>query len=420
MKEISEVLNQTIRILESHIVEKEQKKEIFNIFSVLELTTDEVNLHSKFIGELLNPKGTHLMGDIFLKRFISVISDKVAIDKFNTQTAIIEIEKLIGEKTETEGGRIDIILTDINKHSIIIENKIYAPEQVNQLLRYNNYKGCKSKTLLYLTLDGKSSQNESYSKNYPDFYTCISYSFEIIKWLEECIDITKQYHNIQEVIKQYHKIINQITGKNMDKSLINELNSLTASNENFLKASVAIAESIESTKINIQKKFWHQIEIKAKDKFDNIWSNLKEAKWDKKNEFHRIEITLNNINENEKVVFAIESFDNLYFGFKYITGISHDCSNILIEKYIIAAENTTINKKDKNWIRWDYPNFNEFHETNRKLNLAFNCINYDNDLVFLITDDNKLNAIIESILNESQEKIIAFCNELNIPMIPVN
>ena len=47
--------------------------EKFNIFSVLKLETDEVRLHSRLIGELLNPRGNHGQEELFLKLFIKSI-----------------------------------------------------------------------------------------------------------------------------------------------------------------------------------------------------------------------------------------------------------------------------------------------------------------------------------------------------------
>ena len=44
--------------------------EKFNIFSVLNLTSNEVRTHSAFIGELLNIKGSHGLKDIPLQLFI--------------------------------------------------------------------------------------------------------------------------------------------------------------------------------------------------------------------------------------------------------------------------------------------------------------------------------------------------------------
>jgi len=42
---------------------------------------------------------------------------------------------------KTKGGRIDIYIESNNKY-IFIENKIYAEDQENQLLRYRNYNLC--------------------------------------------------------------------------------------------------------------------------------------------------------------------------------------------------------------------------------------------------------------------------------------
>ena len=46
----------------------------FNIFSILRNERDEVNLHSKFIGELLKNIS---FGDIFLKLFLEAIEIKI-------------------------------------------------------------------------------------------------------------------------------------------------------------------------------------------------------------------------------------------------------------------------------------------------------------------------------------------------------
>ena len=71
--------------------------ENFNVFKIIDLTTDEVRLHSKFLAELLNPEGSHGQGDIFLKLFIKTFD----IKDFETETAKVFVEKNIGLKTET-------------------------------------------------------------------------------------------------------------------------------------------------------------------------------------------------------------------------------------------------------------------------------------------------------------------------------
>ena len=53
---------------ESQKKEKErwESGDTFNIFNTLGLKTEEVRLHSAFLGELLNPKGSHGASDVFL------------------------------------------------------------------------------------------------------------------------------------------------------------------------------------------------------------------------------------------------------------------------------------------------------------------------------------------------------------------
>src|SRR5690242_17901584 len=47
--------------------------EYFNIFNILKLDYAEVRVHTPFIANLLNPKGTHAQGDLFYKVFIEMI-----------------------------------------------------------------------------------------------------------------------------------------------------------------------------------------------------------------------------------------------------------------------------------------------------------------------------------------------------------
>lgn len=77
--------------------------ERFNIFQILGLSTSEVRLHSAFIAELLNPKGTHGLGDVFLRLFIELLSvenKKENISYINLEKSKVFVEKWIGKKDE--------------------------------------------------------------------------------------------------------------------------------------------------------------------------------------------------------------------------------------------------------------------------------------------------------------------------------
>jgi hypothetical protein len=109
LKEISKI------VLKDKIQKEEKRKrgEYFNIFSVIGVQRKEVRLHSAFIAELLNPQGSHGLGDRFLVAFLENTLGKKNYS-IETKTANVVVEYVIGpiSKDGKKGGRIDILLTD--------------------------------------------------------------------------------------------------------------------------------------------------------------------------------------------------------------------------------------------------------------------------------------------------------------------
>lgn len=219
----------------------------FNVFNIIGLASDEVRLHSALIAELLNPKGPHGLGDEFLKTFIS----QIQYDDFECSTAKIKVEMSVGNLSDTEGGRIDIVISDNNGNAIIIENKIYANDQRAQLIRYDNhgnkYYNGKYK-ILYLTLDGREATKES-AGNVK--YIPISYEKHILTWLENCVMIAVRNPLVRETINQYITLIKQLT--NQDMNTINKdevVNTILSTSEN-LDAAFSIIENLSAIKEKI-------------------------------------------------------------------------------------------------------------------------------------------------------------------------
>lgn len=221
LKEISEI------VLKDKVQQEEKRKrgENFNIFSVIGVQRKEVRLHSAFIAELLNPQGNHGLGDRFLVAFLEKALDKKN-HSIETKTAKVVVEYVIGPISEDgkRGGRIDILLTDKKNNAIIIENKIDASDQENQLLRYYNYaKDNKlSYDLIYLTKEGNKASDYSTNGEKVD-YICISYRYNIISWLEYCEQIADKFPLIRETIHQYifnlKEILNIMDNEN-EKALL--------------------------------------------------------------------------------------------------------------------------------------------------------------------------------------------------------
>lgn len=280
-------------------VQNEQKKirgfNDYNIFSTLHKDSDEVNLHSRFIHSLLDPSGKHNQGTIFLDLFMQSCSlDEFKIDIDNT-------------KVTREDHNIDILISDeMNSKYIIIENKIYAEDQKEQIQNYIKYiyDELDEKAdiyVLYLTLYGKKPSNASlgefkldgnYLKNGKQQakFKSISYKNDILKWLNECRAEMQNLLKFDLIISQYIDVIKSLIGtyknsisdsltdflltkenykyfsRNKDKDefkiyendyegatkqiVKNFLNDLTGKINNELKSYGVIAENIRSERIN--------------------------------------------------------------------------------------------------------------------------------------------------------------------------
>jgi len=333
LKEISKI------VLKDKVQQEEKRKrgENFNIFSVIGVQRKEVRLHSAFIAELLNPQGSHGLGDSFLVAFLENTLGKKNYS-IETKTANVVVEYVIGPISEDgkRGGRIDILLTDKQNNAIIIENKIDASDQENQLLRYYNYAKDKklSYDLIYLTKEGNKASDYSTNGENVD-YRCLSYRDNIITWLENCKQIADKFPLIRETIHQY--IIN----------LKEILNIMENKNEEALLEIMLEKENacVISDILNRQYK-WQE---KLFDKY--IWSPLKTYLQEKGNEFE-LDICdegrciKNELWKSYSIVIGTDkkySWNEMYIGIK-----SEKEVKLHFEKYKFPF----FNKEPTNW--WPY------------------------------------------------------------------
>ncbi|MES2109288.1 MAG: PD-(D/E)XK nuclease family protein [Bacteroidota bacterium] len=254
--------------------------ENFNIFRILKVESSEVKTHSAFISELLKPYGSHGQKDTFLKLFVEVFCFKGNL--IDTRSCKVKVEEFIGMISEdkTEGGRIDITITDKNFNKIIIENKIYADDQSRQLERYNKHS--QNADLIYLTLFGK--QPGEHSKGVLKekiHFKCYSYERDILNWLELCRKEAAIYPIVREGITHYINLIKYLTNQTLNKNMQDELSDLLKSN---LEASFAIYDNLDRACDKISDDFGKKIEAKFesmnlkckygisfKDRYNGIW-----------------------------------------------------------------------------------------------------------------------------------------------------
>src|SRR5690554_3930833 len=155
MNTVSNLLEQTNLIKKKYDEFAEYTGENFNVFFTLNIAEKE-KTHSDFIADLLNINAGHGQKDVFLKLFIEEVKelfqDKTKLENFETSKSFVITEKYTGN------GYIDIFITN-GRNSIIIENKVWAGDQHQQLVRYNEFE--KNAPIIYLTLDGKEPDNLS-------------------------------------------------------------------------------------------------------------------------------------------------------------------------------------------------------------------------------------------------------------------
>ena len=257
---------------------EEKEGENFNVFSALNMCSDEMRLHSRLLATLFNPKANHGLGNEFLRQFL-VTAIKVD-DNYITHCNESIAERYVGEVTETTGGRIDIILED-GKHGIIIENKIYACDQPNQLLRYHNYGvkqfGEHNFKLVYLTLDGSEPSSYSLGGGHFDFIK-LSYAQDILGLLEGMVTAFPQ-KPIHRTIKDYITIIKQLTYQDMDtkysQSIINE-----AIDEKYIDATLELLQLTKQIGDALIEKYIIKKLIgfeRHKDDNGALWRDLNES-----------------------------------------------------------------------------------------------------------------------------------------------
>lgn len=242
----------------------------FNVFSLLRREDEEVGLHSKFLAELLSPTGSHGM-DAFQKLFIDQVVN-AAVETQDWERLPLCLNQPYTCQTEVaikNSGRIDIVLKN-KENIIVIENKINAYDQKEQLQRY--YEACKNinyepENIYILYLNKYGDPVSTYSKgNLKDSdFAPISYKEDIANWLDACVAEAKPYPHIEQTLLQYRRLVGKLTGDTRSAKMKQAHIELLYQKDNF-KLAYELSESLVSFQIDLQKKFWQELQEVLKKK----------------------------------------------------------------------------------------------------------------------------------------------------------
>jgi len=248
----------------------------YNILTSVLSKSDEVRLHSRMIFSLLNPNGTHYQSSLFLEKFLNTLH----INNFKLNFQNCSIYK--------EYQNIDLYITDGDKH-IIIENKVYAKDQKNQIKRYieiieaENQKLSEEAILvIYLSLDKEKPTSYSLGDLYIENnfikresekiaqFKSIHYNKEILDWLKSSQHEVQNITNLNEVFNQYIDVVKMLNNQYKDKVM--SLSDYIKENKSIYKMAVEIQSELSKSRKNTIDNFFRNIISSLQSTLGEDWN----------------------------------------------------------------------------------------------------------------------------------------------------
>lgn len=182
------------------------------------------NQHSDIIGFLLDPNEKHHHPE-YGAQFLSLLKENglgITGDK------IVSVER---EDSTDEARRMDLFLTT-KKDCIIIENKIYAGDQNQQIADYakfveEKFGATKNVFVVYLTLFGKEPSESSLSEEQlarlkaESRFVNVSYAEGILSWLEG-LETKREEKELNAALIQYIDVVKGLTNQRQEVFNMNE------------------------------------------------------------------------------------------------------------------------------------------------------------------------------------------------------
>lgn len=232
------------------------RRDPFNVFTVLRKSSDEVNLHSRFLAALLDHRKPGEERRANLEGFVKEDFMKKVPFAFTSD----------GAKVERERHNIDILITNDSRQALAIENKIYADDQDGQIERYYwelKGKGYKDVHVLYLTIDDHDPSEKSTGDLEKEKYSTIAYG-EILDWLERCQKRAYDEPELRESVAQYLHLVKKMTGNDRGREYMDELKKLLLRGNN-LTISRDLEKAAIDARVHAMHWVWQEIERGLKE-----------------------------------------------------------------------------------------------------------------------------------------------------------
>lgn len=185
--------------------QKQAKEEApaFNLFYVLGVSHYEVRTHSAFLAHLLDPAGSHGQQHTFLASFLDQCRKRHPHFPLPRGEITRYPWQVRTERGTSRFGRLDVVLScpDLG-YLCVIENKVGAGEQPEQLSRYGDWLETRAeafadRALIFLTPRGDESETRG---DFTPFL--LSYYDDIVGWLKT-VQPNVVAPNVRQSITQY-------------------------------------------------------------------------------------------------------------------------------------------------------------------------------------------------------------------------
>lgn len=347
---MKKLINQVVGIIDEYEEEKRKQGLDNNIFTLMEIERRELKTHEYMILAILRHR-TELV-----KQFMECME---LPKSFQNESWNIEKEHHIVTKGKL--GRIDLFFTSKpkmrtkKKKCVVVELKIDAGDQNNQLKRYKDYvieKGYAENgneyKIIYLTLDGKEPSEQSCRGSKKNILLR-SFEEHILLWLESCIEICQEYGDDVSFIQQYQILVKKLTSGEQMEDKVTEL--IKGSEE--LRKCIEIKQALPDIKGQLLYDFMDTIHQElAKQECEFLYG---EFDYECAKEYYGKNVKIPDIickiteftskNKKIKLALGIEVYYNLYFYIGYFNE-----QNELINNEQFKKNNKRKNEKVENAI----------------------------------------------------------------------
>lgn len=257
------LLNETIHRRNQTPGPQPKRGELFNAFTAVTRADDE-NRHSRVLASLLDPRGHHGQGLLFLRSFLH----EIGLEKYAPATDGEAVWSVKTELVLPTRRRIDLLI-DGPSVVIGIENKVFAGEGDGQLADYARELGKHHKhgMLVFLTPTGRPPHDALHTDaqhGTPDVIRCAYWTWDneipsLHRWLEVAAVCLDEAAPVKTFVEQYRTLVAELGGKPVNEKIHKTIAEDLLGDSRSFEAALDLEQALQLRRVELQVKFWKEL-----------------------------------------------------------------------------------------------------------------------------------------------------------------